>query len=133
MSEENVEVVRRIYELWAGRGSDRVLALIAEDLEYVNPPYAVHPGTRRGPDGWLAAAANLDESFDGWVHEPGEILDAGDKVVVMATFRARGRGSSVELEKFEPHVWTLRDGKVVRFEWFNERDEALRAAGIEAG
>jgi ketosteroid isomerase-like protein len=36
----------------------------------------------------------------------------------------------MDLEKYEPHVWTLRDGKVVRFEWFNDRDEAERAAGL---
>jgi ketosteroid isomerase-like protein len=73
---------------------------------------------------------NLSDSFESWVHIPGEIIDAGDKVLVITTFRARGRGSSVDLDKYEPHVWTLRDGKVVRFEWFNDRDEAERAAGL---
>jgi ketosteroid isomerase-like protein len=46
MSEENVELVRRIYDIWAREGSAR--ELIAEDVEYVNPTYAVEPGTRRG-------------------------------------------------------------------------------------
>jgi ketosteroid isomerase-like protein len=131
MSEENVEIVRRVYEAWnRGGPKEDALEFISDQLEYVNPPYAVHTGTRRGREGWLAAAENLDESFETWTHVPGEFVDAGDKVLVITTFRARGRGSSVDLEKYEPHVWTLRDGKVVRFEWFNDRDEAERAAGL---
>lgn len=132
MSAENVEIVRRIYEAWGGGDPEgKALEHISDELEYVNPPYAVHPGTRRGREGWLAAAENLSDSFDEWTHVPGEFVDTGDKVLVICTFRAKGRGSSVNLDKYEPHVWTLRDGKVIRFEWFNERDEAERAAGLK--
>ena len=43
MSEQNLSVVRRIYEAWAeGRSA---APLIERDLEYVNPPDAVEPGT----------------------------------------------------------------------------------------
>ncbi len=129
MSEENLEVVRRLYAAW-GQRPDLALRFLADDFEYVNPDYAVHPGTRHGKDGWLAAAANLSESFEQWAHEPGEMIPAEEKVVVIATFRARGRGSTMDLEKYEPHVWTLRGDRVTRFQWFNEREEALRAAGL---
>ena len=133
MSAENVEIVRRIYAAWEGGDPEgRVQEFLSDDLEYVNPPYAVHSGTRHGPEGWVAAGENLDESFQTWTHVPDEFVDAGDKVLVITTFRARGRGSSVDLDKYEPHVWTFRDGKVVRFEWFNDRDEAERAAGLRS-
>jgi hypothetical protein len=46
MSEENVQLVRRIHEAWGREESAR--DFIAEDVEYVNPAYAVEPGTRRG-------------------------------------------------------------------------------------
>ena len=46
MSEKNVELVRRIYERWDREESVR--GLVAEDIEYVNPDYAVEPGTRTG-------------------------------------------------------------------------------------
>ena len=131
MSAENVEIIRRLYASWQGsEPGTEPLPLLAEDFEYVNPPYAVHTGTRYGKGGWTAAAGSLDESFESWTHVPDEMIDEGNKVVVMTTFRARGRGSAVELEKFEPHVWTLRDGAVIRLQWFNDRDEALRAAGL---
>ena len=37
---------------------------------------------------------------------------------------------AVDLDKYEPHVWSFREGKVIRFEWFNDRDEAMTAAGL---
>jgi ketosteroid isomerase-like protein len=131
VSEENLEIVRQVYLAWQGDEPESApLGFLADEFEYVNPPYAVHPGTRLGKEGWASAAKNLSDSFESWAHTPGEMIDAGNMVVVMATFRARGRGSSVDLDKYEPHVWTLRDGKVTRFQWFNDRDEALRAAGL---
>ena len=46
MSEQNVQLVRSIYELW-GR-NESAHHLIDPEIEYVNPPYAVEAGTRRG-------------------------------------------------------------------------------------
>ena len=43
MPDENVELVRRIYDAWEREESAR--DFIAEDVEYVNPDYAVEPGT----------------------------------------------------------------------------------------
>jgi len=45
MSEQNVELIRRIYDIWAREESAR--DLIADEVEYVNPSYAVEPGARR--------------------------------------------------------------------------------------
>jgi ketosteroid isomerase-like protein len=131
VSEEKRDLLRELYAAWQGEdGETAPHRFLADDFEYVNPPYAIHPGTRRGKAGWSAASRNLSDSFDSWSHHVDEMIDAGDKVLVFATFRACGRGSSMDLEKFEPHLWTFREGKVVRFEWFNDRDEALRAAGL---
>ena len=46
MSEENVELVRRIYDAWDR--DESAGTYIAADVEYVNPGYAVEPGTRHG-------------------------------------------------------------------------------------
>jgi len=44
--------------------------------------------------------------------------------------RGHGRASAVEVERRHDSVWTIRDGKAVRFQWFHEPDEALKAAGL---
>jgi ketosteroid isomerase-like protein len=58
-----------------------------------------------------------------------EFLDAGDHVVVPFTNRARGR-DGIELQGRGTFVWTIRDGAIVRACLYQERDEALEAAGL---
>jgi len=54
----------------------------------------------------------------------------GDQVAVVVRYRARGRGSGVEVEGRESALRTLRDGKVTRYAWFHEPADALEAAGL---
>jgi ketosteroid isomerase-like protein len=125
MSEQNVELVRRIYDLWAREESAR--DLLAEDVEYVNPSYAVEPGTRRGRKSF----AMVRETYGDFnVHVERFVDTPGDDVVVLARYTALGRGSGVQLEGEHGYVWTVRDGQAVRFQWFQSHREALDAAGI---
>jgi ketosteroid isomerase-like protein len=127
MSEANVELVRRIYDLWEREES--VAALVSEDLEYVNPSYAVEPGTRYGRKS-LGIVRNTYEDFAIKVER---IIDAGDElVVVLAYFSGSGSGSGVPVAGEHGYVWTVREGKAVRFQWFQSHREALDAAGMPA-
>jgi ketosteroid isomerase-like protein len=40
------------------------------------------------------------------------------------------RGSDITLDRDLPNVWTVRDGRAVRFRVFKTRDQALEAAGL---
>jgi len=123
MSEQNVQLVRTIYELWARRQPAR--HLIDPELEYVNPPYAVEAGTRRG----RRALGMIREVYPDFRVEPERFVDAGDDVVVIGT--ARGTAASgVRAQWRQGYVWTVRDGKAVRFRWCNRREEALEAVGL---
>ena len=125
MSEEKLEIVRRIYEAFA-RGEAEG-DLIAEDAEYVNPPYAVEPGTRP----WRDARDRLRETYADYRAEVDELIDAGgDDVVVLARYTASGPMSGVQLEGEHGYIWTVRDGQGVRFRWFGSHAEALEAAGV---
>jgi ketosteroid isomerase-like protein len=93
MSEQNLELIRRIYHIWSREESAR--ELIAEDVEYVNPSYAVEPGTRRGRKSF-AVVRDTYEDFNVKVER---FVDTdGDDVVVLARYTASGRGSGVPLE-----------------------------------
>ena len=129
MSQENVDVIRRIYAAWY-EGSPAGSGLLDPQIEWVNPPEAVEPGTRRGVEAFGAAARSVDDTFEDARVDIDEMLDAGDRVVVLATLRGRGRGSGADVERRQGYVWTLREGKAIRFEWFNSPDEAMRAAGV---
>ena len=131
MSQADLDTVRRIYELWNGPdGMTAALALFDPEVEYVNPESAIEPGVRRGHAGMVEVLDAVDGSFADYVHELEQLVDAGDKVMAYVTFRARGRDSGAVVEKPEQHVWTLRDGRVVRLEWFHDEPAAKLAAGL---
>jgi ketosteroid isomerase-like protein len=124
MSQENVEIVRAIYEAWA---EDRSAApFIHRDLEYVNPPNAVEPGTRIGRH----YLRKVREVFPDARFEVERYIGAGDDVVVIATQFGRGFSSGVETETRQGHIWTVAEGKATRFAWFNDAAEALEAVGL---
>ncbi len=124
MSQENVELVRRIYELWSRDESAR--HLIDPELEYVNPPYAVESGTRHS----RSTLSRIRDVYPDFHVEPERFADAGEDVVVIGI--ARGTSASgVEAQWRQGYVWTVRDGKAIRCRWFNDPGEALDAVGLE--
>jgi ketosteroid isomerase-like protein len=130
MSEENVQIVRRIYkEGLIDRDPKRLLDHFATpDIEYIDPPEAVDPGTRRGRTEVMLALRRARQSSTTYRHELHELFDLGDTVVA-AVSRHAGRPSSSEMQE-EAHTWTFRDGKVVRFERGGNLEAALEAAGL---
>ena len=96
-------------------------------MEYVNPAGAIEPGTRRGLGAFTEALQKVFESYEYWRAEMEQAQAVGDHVVVVVRYRLRGRGSGLEIEGRESALWTLRGGKVVRYEWFHRPDDATAA------
>ncbi len=130
MSEENVEVVRSFYDAWARNEFPGPIEFMDPEIEYVNPVGAVEPGTRRGLGAFINAVEKVFEGWETWQMEPEQFSAVGDQVAVIVRYRARGRGSGVEVEGRESALWTLSDGKVVRYAWFHEPADALEAPGL---
>jgi ketosteroid isomerase-like protein len=59
-----------------------------------------------------------------------EFRELGDRVLCFTTFIAKTSPGGVAFTQDEPHLWTLRDGEIVRLEWFHDRREALEAVGL---
>ena len=132
MSQENVELVRGLYTSGAFDRSE-LGPFMAPDCEFVNPPDAVEPGVRRGRAEIAAASRSVNDAFDVHEHRVKRLFGDGESVVAEISFYARGGASGAELEQHEVHTWTIRDGKVVRFEWGRDLASALRAVGLEDG
>jgi ketosteroid isomerase-like protein len=110
---------------------EAIVALAHPDVEFVNPDTALEPGTRHGLDGLRGGMAAFLEAFSDLRFEYDRIVEIEDCVVVTGTFKARGRGSGMELPDAPfAVVVTQRDGKLVRYEWFNTPEDALRAGGV---
>lgn len=120
-----MDVVRRIYEGWERGESAR--PHLADDVEYINPSYAVEPGVSRGPK----AFALVGETYEDFQLRVERLIDAGDgEVVALTRYEGSGRGSRVPVAGELGHVWTIRDGRATRFRWFRTHREALEAAGL---
>jgi uncharacterized protein len=131
MSQENVEIVRRAYERWNRRDFGFVMDLAASEFEYVPGGGVVGlSGSFRGPEGFMRFLERFWEEFDEAHAEPQEFIETGNSVLAVITFRGRGRQSGVEVNMETFHLWTFRDGKVIRGQGFLDREAALEAAGL---
>ena len=130
MSEENVELVRHLYESGLfDRDPEELLQLATPDIEYVNAPYAVERVCGAASSPSRTAMRRFAEVWDTSRHELQELYDCGDVVVAAVNWHIRGRGSERELVNKEAHTWTLREGRIARFEWGQDLGAALAAAG----
>ena len=129
MAADNVERFHEIARQWQ---EHRRLepGLLTDDVEWVNPPDAVEPGSRGGADGFNDAIASIYEGWDESRFEPERVIESGDDVVALGALRARGRKVDFEIRQEHSQVWTFRDGRVARMRWFNSHREALEAAGL---
>jgi ketosteroid isomerase-like protein len=84
----------------------------------------------RGYQGLLAWSERWWAAWDDVRLDSAEVIDCGDKLVVLLNARVRGRGSGVEVERPFAQVTTLRDGMAVRIENFWDHANALEAAGL---
>jgi ketosteroid isomerase-like protein len=134
MSQENVEIVRRGFELFVVGDLEAVAGLLSEEAEVPDAAGVAASdaaeGTRRGPQGFIDSSQAAFEAFEDYSVEALEFIDAGDAVVVPVRISGRGRASRVDVETHLTQVWTLCDGKIVRGEVYRTRDDALEAAGL---
>jgi ketosteroid isomerase-like protein len=131
MSQENVDVVRSIWEADRRRDWDAVYAAYDGDVVWEDHAGLWGDwGVARGPDGIREAWRRWYEAFDEVRFEFGEVADAGEAVVVTYDIHARGRGSGVVVQQPVTLVWWLTDGKVVRISAYLTRRAALEAAGL---
>jgi len=125
--QQRIEIVRAIYAAWDREEFPGPVDLLDDGIEYVNPPDALEPGTRRGLAEFSRAVARVFEGWESWKMQPEEMTMAGDDVAVVVSYSARGRTSGVEVEGRESALWTVKEGRAVRYAWFHGEGDAARA------
>jgi ketosteroid isomerase-like protein len=130
MSRENVDLVRRGWQAYEDGDLSAVLALLSPDMvTHVAAPLPV-AGTYQGPEGFLQVTIDWAEGFDDLVMTGEEFIDAGGQVVVRSLHKSRGAESGAPVETDIWYVFTVQAGKAVRVAIFNDRSDALKAAGL---
>jgi ketosteroid isomerase-like protein len=136
MSEENVEVVRRINAAYERRDFDTLFASYDPEIELhiderlrrglgdFDPVYYGHDGIRAFWRRWLEAWETISFDYE-------EFINAGDTVIQIVSQHMRGRASGIEVERNSYAAgWTVQMGKITRLEFFPTRAAALEAAGL---
>jgi ketosteroid isomerase-like protein len=131
MSEENVEIVRSLYQRWAS--GDLSAGGFDPVVEYsrVGAETPDMEGSWCGLDELSTAMEEYLRSFSDLRIEAERIIDLSeDQVLVLSRQTARGKQSGVPIEHEFGDLFTLRDGKVVRYASYWNRADALEAAGL---
>jgi ketosteroid isomerase-like protein len=130
MSQENVEVVMRWFEL-LGRGEHEAA------LQYVDPAIETHEGVELPGAASYFGHAGLAMAYDHWASqwddlriELKELIDAGSDVVAVTRHHGTGRASGAAVQAVVAYAFTVQDGKLVRLRIFNTKVQALEAVGL---
>jgi ketosteroid isomerase-like protein len=134
MSQANVDVVRRIYDAAARRDDVIPFEVYAEDIIWdisnsrrallaMKPAYHGHDGVRQYWRENISVFGEVDFEVE-------ELIDAGDQVLAVIREREVGRASGVPVEATHLAVYTLSGGKVIQMQVFDNRQQALEAAGL---
>ena len=129
MSQENVEIVRRMLDDW-NRGNSE------DGLKRVDADVVVEVDLGFDVDGKYLGHAGLGEllkfwgAFGSFHSEIEELIPSGADVFIAVLHQGTGKRSGVEVEMRNWQVFTLRGGKVVRYRLFRTRRQALKAAGL---
>jgi ketosteroid isomerase-like protein len=142
LSAENVELVRSLQpapevDLVAFFADDDAAGALAEAAaRFFDPSFACTmqlPGspatTYVGLDGFRATWRDWLAPWASYRTEIEELIDVGDRVVVLARDYGRREAGAPEVEQRNAAVWTVRDGRIVRAEFYANRAEGLASVG----
>jgi ketosteroid isomerase-like protein len=131
MSQENVEIMKKVLEAWNLHDADLWLSYAAAEIEWMPAgPAAVDGAVYRGREDVASGIAAVWETWDVFDFHDGELRDLGNSVLWLGRVQMRGNASGVELnQEFAIHG-VIRDGELIKLHTFRTRREALQAAGL---
>lgn len=129
-TEHNVEVVRSLIDAWNRR--DAGIDAYHEDAEwdFTRSRFGEIRHSWKGVDGMREVFTSVLAAWSELRVEAERIVANGDDVVVLARHYGRRPSSGLEISDGGAYLITLRDGRVARFVFYPEKDEALEAVGL---
>ncbi len=128
MGQDNIATVRGLYDSFAH--GDFASMPFDPQIEWIEPDVEGIQvcGTHRGPAAVIKEVfAPCRDGLDNFRLQCDQYLDAGDQVIVTGCFLGRGKDTGNELRAPFAHFWTLRNGKITRFQNYTDTANWLRA------
>jgi ketosteroid isomerase-like protein len=129
MSRLNLEAVQAAFDAYHRGDMQRVAELADPDLVVTQSAELPDAETFEGRRGFIEAIDALAEGWDDFRVERLRTRDLGDHVLTTVRQRARGRRSGIEVEGLLTFLFTLKAGRIVRWQMFSEEARALEAVG----
>jgi uncharacterized protein len=132
MSQENVEIVRRVYELWNRGDVDAAMQLFDPQVAWLGYTHLPDAGPRRGVDEVRRWVADFGEAWDDIQVGIERLVEVGDdSVLAFVRMTGRGRDSGAAVTSgLDGHLWTLRACRITFVRLYQGTREALEAVGL---
>ncbi|MYS92942.1 MULTISPECIES: nuclear transport factor 2 family protein [Streptomyces] len=117
-----------MYDAFARKDIDAVFDALSADVEIYQSELVPWGGNYRGHDGAQEFFGRLLGNIESAVTAD-EMIEAGDHVIQIGHSRGHVKATGVRFDVRDVHVWTLRDGKVVRFEAYLDTPAMLAVLG----
>jgi ketosteroid isomerase-like protein len=113
---ENKQIIENGYKCFATGDIPGLLETFDENIEWKEAEGFPYGGTYTGVNAIVENVfMKLGSEWEGFSAVPDEILDAGDKIVALGNYSGKFNASGKSMKVPFAHVWTLRDGKIVKF------------------
>jgi ketosteroid isomerase-like protein len=129
VSQENVEIVQRYFDHFNETG-EPLWSEIDPDAVFVIDRESFVAGTYRGHEGIRELLRLTAEVFDQFRYQGDDLIDAGDSVLALGRLHARGIQSGATGAQYGAIVFQIRDGLIVGYRSYFDRNEALAAVGL---
>jgi uncharacterized protein len=123
--------VQQLVEAWNRDDLDGILTLFDPECEVIFRPEVPEPGPFHGHAELRQWAEGFLAAWEFHRAESVEVKDAGDSVFAALRLVGRGAGSGIEMDETDAHVFTIKGGRIARWQNFSEHSAALKAAGLE--
>jgi ketosteroid isomerase-like protein len=131
--EKNVQIVKNFLAALGRRDKQGLLALSAEDIEWIIPgedwPLA---GTHRGHTGVAALLQKANETVETSFPEPPEFVTQGDRVLVIGFARGKVKAANRTFEDHFVFAITVRNGKLTNIREYVDTQALARASQMDA-
>ena len=132
MGTDGEEAARRFAEAITSGDREAAIGICHPEIEF-HSVLGISGRAYLGHDGVRQYLDDVESAWKDWIVDVERIVEAEDgRVVIVMTMRARGRGSGASLAERTAHIWTLRDGRLLRNQVYREPKQALRDLGLSA-
>jgi ketosteroid isomerase-like protein len=129
MESENARLIREGYAALNRLDVEWLSARMDPDLEFASRFSGLSGRTYKGLGAFEQWFADVTESWESIEQTPERLVDLdAERTAVEVRFKARGRGSGVEVDQRIAFVFTVRDGKVARIDPYDSLEDALADA-----